>query len=89
MSDAELIQDLKYARERLHKESVKSVEECMFHYKRILLKAYNKTLTIDPMETPGGLISDLQNAGYLNGVIYRAITQGGKDFVEKEILIIK
>ena len=38
MSDAELIWNLKEARKLLHKESVKSVEECLPVYNKILLK---------------------------------------------------
>jgi len=86
MDETELIERLKEARKLLHKEKDKSVEECMFHYKRILLNAYNGKLRIDPLEFPGGMISDLQNAGCLMESNYRILTKEGIGYVKGELL---
>jgi hypothetical protein len=85
MSDAELILDLKNARKLLPKKGVKSVEECLPLYKDILVAAYRGELRVDP-KYPGEMISELQNAHYMRTILY--LTGKGKDFVEKDILII-
>ena len=82
----ELMGELEGARKLFPKDTGKSVKDSMFYYERILLKAYNKSLNINPLDTPGGMISDLQNAGYLMDNNYRALTKTGKEYVERELL---
>ena len=86
MQEAELIERLKEARKLIHKEKDRSVEECMPVYKNILEAAYNGKLKINPLEFPGGMISDLQNAGLLMNHDYRMLTEGGKKYVERDLL---
>jgi hypothetical protein len=65
MSDQEMIERLKEARKLLHKEKgYRNVEECMPVYKEILAVAGRGELNVDPLKY-GGMVSDLQNAGYL------------------------
>ena len=81
--EKELIEKLKEARKLLDKDTGKSVEDSMFYYHRVLLKAYEKKLRIDPLETPGGLISDLQNIEppYMGN--FGMLTGAGIEYVEK------
>jgi len=82
----ELMGELEGAMKLFPKDTGKSMKDSMFYYERILLKVYDKTLKIDPLDTPGGMISDLQNAGYLINKNYGALTRTGKEYVEREIL---
>ena len=82
----ELMGELEGARKLFPNDTGKSVKDGMFYYERILLKAYNRKLEINPLETPGGMISDLQNAGYLIDGNYKALTKTGKQYVERELL---
>ena len=85
MSDAELIQDMEQARNNLPKRNLKGVEECLSAYKDILVAAYRRSS--DSASCPSGLVSDLEYRGYMRNGMF--LTQKGKDFVEKEVLIIK
>jgi hypothetical protein len=89
MQEAELIERLKEARKLIGKVKERSVEECMPFYKNILEAAYNGKLKIDPLEFPGGMISDLQNAKMLMNSIYGIPTRDGKEFVETNLLRIR
>jgi hypothetical protein len=86
MGCEQLIRDVELARNALKVKGLKPVEECLPLYKDILVAAYKGQLVADS-RYPNSAINELWTARYLRNAQY--VTETGRDFVEKEVLVIK